>query len=485
MFMRKDQVLSTFFSWHAFCFIYYNEEIKKERVEVANIDSQVSAYTFELARFTAGFGQVPLEDEHIQQVKKVLLDYYCAAITGTKTDVSRQVYGYLLKSSGPGNVCVVGRETGLSKENAAFANGTSAHCLDFDDGHSIGSIHSGVVVIPAVLSVAEEIEASPEDIMRAIIVGYEICLRISSTVHPASRKRGFHNTPTSGIFGAVAGAAYLYKFDAEQVAQAFGNAASFSSGLFAFLGSGSEIKRIHPGKAARDAITAVELVRFGVGGPTRVLEDPNGFFHAFAGDEVQADRIYRDLGSAFEIMNVYFKPYPCCRHLHSSIDAVYQIKKKTAIDPGQVQKVRIGVNRIAAAHDHCKFGSLLDAQMSIPYSIAGAILHDHLSLDIFLTKTEELVRLSELVDVYVDEEAEESYPEKRMARVYIDLKDGSTLSAVVDHPLGEPNNPISDEDLEGKFISNCSSVIGQEKAQQWIEHLRRWPEEENDFLFSV
>ena len=150
-------------------------------------------------------------------------------------------------------------------------------------------------------------------------------------MHPSSRKRGFHNTPVAGIFGATAAVCVLYGLEEEDIKNAFGVAASFAGGLFAFLGTGAEVKRIHPGQAARDALLAVELTVKGLSGPKFVLECENGVFQAFAGGDISIDRLFDGIGERYEIMNVYFKPYPCCRHLHSSVDAVYKLRNKYQI----------------------------------------------------------------------------------------------------------------------------------------------------------
>ncbi|MEQ2525877.1 MmgE/PrpD family protein [Robertmurraya yapensis] len=429
--------------------------------------------TEELAEYVADSINLVLHEELVHQVKRVILDYFCCAITGSKTAVSNQVFQTLLNLDGEGDYNAIGYEKGLSKTNAVFINGTSTHCLDLDDGHTNGSIHPGVVVLPPVLAEAQKIKPSFEELARAIIIGYDICLRISSAIHPSSRKRGFHNTPIAGIFGAVAGLCVLNKCGKEEVRNAFGIAGSFAGGIFAFLGTGSEVKRIHPGQAARDAILAVELSMNGLTGPKSVLESENGFFQAFAGGDISVERLFLDLGTSHEIMNIYFKPHPCCRHLHSSIDAIYKIKEKTNLNLTEITSIRVGVNSIAYKHRHHECQSFLDAQMSLPYSLALALVHPSLEIEHFTPENStDLIRnLAKRVDIYIDERAEQVYPYERPAFIEITLKDGTKMVESVSNPLGEPSVPLDDKKLKEKFLGNCKGIMGEDKAQQTIDNI--------------
>ena len=463
----------------------------KNTISVTNSEKGYQSIDYQniterLASHVANYGNIQLDEGLVHQVKRTCLDYVCAAITGANTEVSRLIYEYLIESEGRGTTNIIGYQSGLSKGNAAFLNGTSAHCLDMDDGHTGGSVHPGTVVFPVVFAIAQHVKPTFDEFAKAIVIGYEICLRISSAIHPSSRQRGFHNTPVAGIFGAVAAASVLYGLKKEEVQNAFGIAGSFAGGIFAFLGTGSEVKRIHPGQAARDGITAVELTRKGLSGPKEVLEGENGLFQAFADGKVSVERMFKDIGEKYEMMNIYFKPYPCCRHLHSSIDAVYELKTKAQIQPQDIAEIRIGVNKIANLHRHKNCQTLLDAQMSLPYAIAAAIYHPVLEVNHFQPEQtkETISRLAQLVEVYVDEEADQHYPAQRAARLEIKLKNSKTLTYYVENPLGEPSKPLSDEKLEMKFIANCSSIIGEERAMLIVQSIKNL-EGNMETLYSI
>ncbi|MFD1414489.1 MmgE/PrpD family protein [Oceanobacillus jeddahense] len=446
-------------------------------------DTQV---TQKLAYLVSSAKDIQLDEELISQVKKVYLDYLGSAIAGSHTDVSKLVYNTILKMEGESSYNVLGFEKGLSISNAAFINGTSSHSLDIDDGHTGGSIHPATVVLSAAIAAAQKIKPSFEELAKATIVGYEICLRISSAIHPSSRERGFHNTSVAGIFGAVTAVCVLYELSEEEVKNAIGIAASFAGGLFAFLGTGSEVKRIHPGKAARDALLAVELTKTGLSGPKEVFEAENGVFQAFAGREISWERLNKKDIEPYEIMNIYFKPYPCCRHLHSSIDAIYELKRKYSFDVEEIAAIRTGVNDITYLHRHKKFNSLLDAQMSLPYATAASIVYPTLEINHFNSEyvDKSVLSLAQVVEVETDEEANHVYPGERLAKVEISLKDGTVLAETVRNPLGEPNNPLSDEKLAQKVLANCTPVIGEEKTKKLIHQIGEM-EKGIEFLYEI
>jgi 2-methylcitrate dehydratase PrpD len=427
------------------------------------------------AEYVASFRDKQLPPEIIQQVKRALLDFYCAAVTGSQTETGQLLFQYLTSLHGNGSYKAIGFTGGLPRTDAAFMNGSSAHCLDFDDGHTQGSIHPGAVVMPAVLAASQKVRPTPRDFIAAIVIGYDVCLRIAAAMHPSSRQRGFHNTPTAGIFGAAAATAYLYGASKQQILDAFGIAGSFAGGTFAFLGTGSEVKRVHPGQAARDGLFATELAMAGLTGPHSILEGENGFFQAFAG-RFSAEPLMRELGSRFEIMNIYFKPYPCCRHLHSSIDCIFEMKKAYPIQPGEIRRIHIGVNRLASLHNHTKCETLLDAQMSLPFSAAAALVYPYLNVQSFelAAVPDVLWQLCDAVEIHIDDAIEKAYPQQRGANVRIETLDGRVYEHFGDNPLGEPSTPLPYEQLLNKFMDNCSPSLGMEQAElviKGIEHL--------------
>jgi 2-methylcitrate dehydratase PrpD len=426
-----------------------------------------------LARYVAGLDARKLPDAAVHAFRRALLDYLTCAVAGAGTDAARMVLDYLQSWDKSAEASVIGTPFRLAAQNAAFVNGAATHGLDFDDGMTRGSVHPGGSVFSALLAMAEKLGSSSEDLIAAGVAGYDVTLRIAATVHPHTSRRGFHNTPTAGVFGATAAAARLMKLDAAQTLNALGLAGSFSGGLRAYLQDGAEVKRIHPGKAARDGIVSAELAKRGLTGPGEVIEGRYGFIQAAAGGNAEWELLTGALGQRFEICNAYFKPYPACRHFHASLDAVRTIGRRTPFKIDEVARVRIGMYEAGAAgHDQKTAENLLDAQMSAPVTTALAMAFGNVTVPSFDRANldrPDIRRLIDVTDVYVDEECERIYPGRRSGVARIELRDGRVLEERVLDPKGEGENPMTDEDLATKFSSNCAPVIGEARAARLLQ----------------
>jgi 2-methylcitrate dehydratase PrpD len=213
-----------------------------------------------------------------------------------------------------------GRGQRARANDAAFTNGIAAHAFELDDYHN-AKAHPGAVVVPAALAIAERVDASGEDCLLAIVIGYETLIRTAMVLDPiATRKRGWHLTGVAGTLGAAAACASLLRLDAEHTACALGLAGTQSSGLFAFNADGAMSKRFHAGRAAQAGVVAAELAARGFTGPTAFYEaDDGGLLRAFSDAPVK-ERLVTGLGDIYEATQISFKPYSCCGSTHAYID---------------------------------------------------------------------------------------------------------------------------------------------------------------------
>lgn len=424
-----------------------------------------------LAALVAAASFDDLPEQVVHDFKRALLDYLACAISGSRSGPSTALLAYLQESDRARAAAVVGTPARLSVMNAALLNGNSAHAFDFDDGQTKASAHPGGAIFPAVLACAEQYRLAPRDVILTVVMGYEVMLRISRAMHPAALNRGFHNTPITGVFGAAAAVSKLLKLDARQTLDALGLAGSFAGGLFEFLGEGADVKRIHPGKAARDGILCAELGRRGVSGPSKVLEGKHGFYRAFADSNVRWESLLKGFGSEWAISDVYFKPYPCCRHLHAVIDAVKAIRGEHQVGASDVKRIDVGIYEVGAKHSHRNCGTLLDAQMSIPCAAAQAFALGDVTIHSYapeLLGRADVQSLIGRVDVRVDSGCQEVYPGLRRVVVRVDTEAGASYATTVTDPKGESSNPMTDQDLEDKLLSNCEPIVGRRKCRQLI-----------------
>ncbi len=203
----------------------------------------------------------------VHAAKRVLLDFLTCAVSGSAMPVSKALLSYYEENDATRVATVIGSSVRLSAPNAALVNGANTHGLDFDDGHTHASAHPAGAVFPAILAVAEQHGSTPREILLAAVIGYDVMIRIAAAMHPGSARRGWHNTAIAGVFGATAAAATLLKLDARQARDALGLAGSFAGGIREYLDDGAEIKRLHPGKSARDGLLCAEFAKRGITGP--------------------------------------------------------------------------------------------------------------------------------------------------------------------------------------------------------------------------
>ena len=221
------------------------------------------------------FDALPADTVHAY--KRTMLDFLTCAIVGAAMPVSKALLSYFEENDATRVSAVIGHGALLSAPNAALVTGANVHGLDFDDGHTQGSAHPAGAIFPAVMAVAQQRASSAHEIVPAVVAGYDVMCRISAAMHPESARRGYHNTALAGVFGATAAVSNLLKFDAAQTLHALGLAGSFSAGIREYLDEGAEIKRIHPGKAARDGVICVNSPSAALPGPARCSKDATGF----------------------------------------------------------------------------------------------------------------------------------------------------------------------------------------------------------------
>ncbi|MEU4314212.1 MmgE/PrpD family protein [Nocardia sp. NPDC024068] len=424
--------------------------------------------------------ELPAAVEH--HVRRLLVDYMAAVVPGSATGVARAVAGHVAATYGGDRATAVGLGR-VSAPGAALLNGTSCHSLEVDDGYTPGSVHPSSVGFPAVLAAAEALGSDTVTTTRALAVALEAISRLAAAGHPTTWRNHFHNTPLAGVIGATCGVAVLHGLDADRVHDALGIAASHAGGLFAFLGKSAEVKRVHPGKAARDAIAAVELAAAGVTGPRAILETPHGYVDAFAAGGFDAGVLLDGLGRDWVVLNSYVKPYPSCRHLHGPLDAVLALRAEHGIGLDDVAGATVRTYTVASHHAAAVVDSLLDAQMSIPFALATALAHDEVGLTEFGDQARRDPRIRDFatrVEVLADEQSDREYPRLRPASVELRLHDGRVVSHRVDLPYGEPGNPVTDTEMTAKFVRLAAPVIGAEVAEELAADL--WAFESLDII---
>lgn len=391
---------------------------------------------------------------------RLLLDWTGNAIGGARGPSSGAMARFADATAPGGIATAVGRPEGLHPAWAALVNGQSAHVLECDDTDQASSSHPGAAVWAAVLAAAEERDATLGEAITAAIAGYEVVGRLGEALGPAEHyARGFHPTGTCGALGCAAAVARLAGLDPTATRDALGIASSQAAGSMEFLADGAWTKRLHPGWAAHAGLVAAGLAAAGFTGPSTAIEGRNGFLasHSAAPRPALVDA---GLGESWVVARTSIKAHACCRYEQAPIDGLLQLVAEHRFGPPDVERIRIGM--LAAGWDivaeprarKIAPGSVVDAQFSMPFGAAVALVRGRASVHEHsgeLLRDPAILRAMALVECVRDPALDAHYPRRWPAWTEVELRDGRVLRAAVDHPRGDPENPLSDTDLAAKF----------------------------------
>ena len=366
-----------------------------------------------------------------------------------------------------------------SPQVAALHNGTVSHIVEMDDVDRASVIHPGAVVIPAALAVAERLEKGGRDLLAAVTLGYEVAIRIGESVGKTHYFH-WHNTSTCGVFGAAAAAGWLLGLDRDRMVWALGNAGTQASGLWQFIQEGAMSKHLHTGRAAANGVLAAELAECGFTGARRILEGSQGFWAATAPDG-DPSAATSGLGEGWKLPGVSIKPYPSCRHTHSAVDAALKLRERIGqLAPEQIASLEIdGYHSILDLCDNPNPNSLYAAKFSVHYTAARALLDGHPRLNDFSDEAIGEPRIAAVMartTARLDERLDRLYPAQFPARLTLTLADGRTLTEEVLSPKGDPENALTREELESKFVGMLADTPYAGREQRYLEEIRRLPD---------
>jgi 2-methylcitrate dehydratase PrpD len=441
-----------------------------------------------LARFAAEHDYNRLPEDVRHSVRQRALDTLGIMVAAAPLPTSRAVRDYACAQGGRPEAHAVGVPEPLPAELAALVNGTLAHSLDYDDTHLPSVLHPSATIVPAALAAGEALGRDGRDVVAAIAVGLEICVRIGMAGYDSQARnntyfdRGQHATSMCGTIGAAASAAVLLGLEAEGVGHAIGLAVSMAGGVIEANRTGGTVKRIHCGWAAHAAICAARLAAHGITGPPTVLEGRFGFFRAFLDGHYDAEAIDAGLGERWEVPGIFFKPYPANHFTHGGIDAALALRQR-GVELEDVEALALGVAEPTVR----TIGEPIEvkrapetgyqAQFSGPYTVIAALLGGGglgLGLDDFtdeLAGDPERRRHMAKVTVTGRAECDEVFPNQFPAVLTARLRDGNVLEEAVMSNRGGPERPLSDRELELKFADNAGRLLGEDALRQVQENV--------------
>jgi 2-methylcitrate dehydratase PrpD len=346
-----------------------------------------------------------------------------------------------------------------------------------DDVHKIAKTHAGAVLVPAAVSLGEMLKSPGKDLILAVALGYEVALRIGMGIGATShRLKGWHATGTCGIFGSAAAAAVLFRFDKDKVISTLGLAGTQASGLWAFTEDGASCKKFHAGKAAHGGLLAAILAAGGMTGPRCILEADDGGLFPASSDEYDYGLVTKDLGEVWEIMKVDRKPFACCRSMHPSIDAIMQLQKENGITPEDIEQIDVETYEVAVKQ--CGFTNkpenVSEAQFCIPYGVAVTLYDKSAAMEQFTAeriRDQRVLELTSKVKVYSSPRFSEQYPKNWGCELTVLTRTGKEYHKHIINAKGDHDNPLSFDDLIGKFKGLAGGIIPEKKQDDIIKRI--------------
>lgn len=434
--------------------------------------------TSKIVDFICKTGFEDLTPGAVEMAGQAIMDWMGSAAAGGKQSPAQMILGVVEDLGGVPEATLLSGGGRTSCLNAALVNGAISHIVELDDVHRASIIHPAAPVIPAALAAAEKVHAGGGELIAAVVVGYEVAIRVAVAITP-SHYYYWHTTGTCGTFGAAAAAAKILGLGPDQVTWALGNAGTQAAGLWEFLADGAMSKHLHPGKSAMNGLLSALLAQRGFTGASRILEGDRGFCRATA-SQVNFDRITGGLGGGrYKIEEISYKIHSSCRHTHPAVDVALDLARRHSIRPEDVQWVRVGTYKTALdiAGSYTP-ESPYAAKFSIPFCVALALKKGRCSPEEFTVTalTDPLIRsLMEKVELELDPGLDARHPELWPAAVKIGLTSGDILEGQTDCPRGDPENPVTAAELEEKFLTLATGPWGDSTARRMLDLCRNLP----------
>ncbi len=412
------------------------------------------------------FEGLPAESSH--EAKRAVLDWMGCAIAGSQHPTPKILIRSLKEIGSMPTTTVLGHKgLKLSMLDAPLANGQMGHVLDFDDTHLGGVIlHTSTATMPALLAIGEAEKSSGKDIITAIVAAFEAGIRVGQGM-PGHHRGGWHLTGTLGTIAATAASARLRNLNAAQTVNALGIGCTQAAGMQ--QNRGSDCKSLHAGKSAYHGVLASLLAKNGFTSSPEILEGNLGFTKIYSKTQ-DLPMITSNFGNPLMINGNGYKPYACGVVLHPLIDAAIKASKDSKITPEEIESLEIIVHpdviRITGVDAP---GSGLMSKFSANHAAAVSYIDQAGGISQFTNEKAQQPKVQALRKL-VKVTASSSY-RLDQASAIVRTKNGKVFEAGIEHATGTVANPISDQNLEAKFLGNTVSFMGKEKANNAIKSI--------------
>ncbi len=431
----------------------------------------------QLATFAAALRADAIPAAVLERAQDLMIDWLGSALAGKGARPVETIARFAERmgpADGPSEVLIHRR--GTSPLAAAMANAAASHVAEQDDLHNSSVLHPATVVFPPALAVAQALGRSGDELLAAVVVGYEVGIRVGEFLG-RSHYTVFHTTGTAGTLAAAAASGHLLGLDADRMAHAFGSAGTQAAGLWEFLREAADSKQLHTAHAASAGLTAAYLAADGFTGAKRIFDGKQGMAAALSRDADPARLIDR-LGTRWALPETSFKFHASCRHTHPAADALLAAMHANGLRADDIDAVTAQVHQGAVD----VLGPVVDprtvhqSKFSMGTVLGMVAVHGRAGLTDFDAhwRDPEVAAFRDRVAMRLDPEVDAAYPARWIGKVTVRTKDGRTFEARVDDPKGDPGNTLSRAEIEDKAqrLAAYRDGASRDEMARAIERIR-------------
>ncbi len=452
---------------------------------------------FDLVKHIVSTGYEDIPERAIEAAKTEIADSLATALGGTTKPGIGELVDIARELGGSPQSTIIGYGIKCPVDNAAQVNGSMIHALDYDDGHPVSLVHIGCVAISTSFAVAERMgDVTGKELLAAIALGQDLDSRLGLASRPGSTAlgAGWHPTTLFGYITAAAIASKLMRLDEEGMINAIGLAYHQCGGAATGVGDGALAKRMGPGFAAKAGVTAALMAERGITGERSSLEGRDGFgglYNVYIKGDYDRNILLDGLGEKYLGVEIGSKPYPCCGFGHPFYDAALSLRANHNIDVDDIKEItaiggQSGYGLCRPVEIKQAPRTIVDAQFSVPYCVATALVRGKITLEDF---TPETIKRENILEVArkVTGVLEDSWTKHGVSpgKLVIAMKDGTEYSEYVEDFLGSVNNPMSFDDCARKF-RECApfalNPLSTEKVEEIIDLIRNLENQEDGTL---
>ena len=417
-----------------------------------------------LAQYSLNTKYEDLPTAIVKEVKRAFVNYVGVTLGSSRHEAVDISIKALRPVSGSKQATVLGRRERFDALNAAFINGVSSHVFDFDDTHLVTNVHAAGPIASALLAYSEMEPISGKEFTNALYLGIELTCRLSNALAPNHADIGWHVSGTHPTIGAAAAIGRLMRLNEEQMIWALGLAASQPVGFRDSFGSMN--KSFNPGRAAANGLFAALLAQKNFTSSNQMIEARIGWANAMS-TKHDYQELLGDLGSRFETAKDTYKPFACGIVIHPAIDAAIQLRDQYHLQPDQIKSIQYKGNpAVLELTGKIAPKNGLEGKFSVYHSVAIAIIDGRAGEKQYsdsVVRDPKTIALRDKIDVQVDPKIP-----KKSGDLTITLYDGRILNKFIESAVGGIENPMTDAQLDAKFIDLTDGILSREKSKSLL-----------------